>query len=179
MTDKQLWKSIKNGNRAALADLYKSYVKVLFNYGLKICHNNQTVEDSIHDLFVDLWRFRENLSTAQSVKFYLYASLRRKIFKQDSNDHLIINLEFNDMHDSFPSQEAQIIDSEINVAAIKKLQSLLNNLPSRQYEAITLRFFDDMTYEEIGLIMHINPQSVRNHVERGLDQLKRFSKISV
>jgi len=179
MTDKHLWKSIKNGNRTALADLYKLYVTLLFNYGLKICHNNQIVEDSIHDLFVDLWRFRENLSTAQSVKFYLYASLRRKIFKQDSNDHLIINLEFNDTHDFYPSHETQIIDSEINVAAVRKLQSLLNNLPSRQYEAITLRFFDDMTYEEIGLIMHINTQSVRNHVERGLDQLKRFSKISV
>ena len=175
----EYWSSLRNGDPAALSWLYKRYFKVLYNYGKKINAEDEALEDAIHDLFVDLWRFRENLSGTTSVRFYLYRSLRRRIVRNDNGKHLLVNE--GDISEtllrSVPSFENEIIEKEGTDIRVTHLKKLLNDLSPRQYEAMILRFYDEMSFEEIGGILNVNEQSARNLVQRGLTQLKQYSKL--
>ena len=82
--DIQNWDGLRKGNAHSLEWIYSRYFRLLYNYGRKVSAESKSVEDAIHDVFVDLWRFRENLSPTTSVRFYLYRSLRRRLVRNSS-----------------------------------------------------------------------------------------------
>jgi RNA polymerase sigma-70 factor (ECF subfamily) len=180
--DLKYWEGMIRGDENAFAKLYESYFKLLYNYGRKICGERTRVEDCIHDLFVDLWRYRENLSSTTSVRFYLYRSLRRKLVKQKEGEMwLYDDTSFIDdvLRLSTQSQEYDIIESESKDQKSAKLQKLLNDLSPRQLEALVLYFYDEFSYDEIAAILNVNTQSARNLVQRGLVQLRDYAKLIV
>lgn len=177
--DLKYWESMIRGDENAFAKLYELYFKLLYNYGLKICSEPTRVEDCIHDLFVDLWRYRANLSSTTSVRFYLYRSLRRKLVKEKENAMwLYDDASFVEevLLLSTQSQEHDIIESESKDEKTAKLKRLLNDLSPRQFEALVLYFYDEFSYDEIAAILNVNEQSARNLVQRGLTQLRDYAK---
>ena len=176
-----LWEKIRLGNKFALAQVYDLFAKSLYNYGNKICHNPALVEDAIHDVFVDVWRLRENLTPCHSVKSYLYASVRRRVIKENQRNlsSIINDFPWDDLHLATLSEESRQIENETIDGQLKKLRINLSNLSPRQYEAIVLRFYDQLSYAEIGSLMNINEQSARNLIQRGIDHLRQSSKLVV
>ena len=180
--DVKYWESLIQGDEQAFAKLYEQYFQVLYNYGRKICTDEGTVEDAIHDLFVDLWRYKSNLSPTTSVRFYLYRALRRRLAENNTkiffseNDKLVLADAYQHVT---PSKEFEIIETEIRDKRVLQLKKLLNDLSPRQYEALVLYFYDEFTYDEIAAIMNLNSQSVRNLVQRGLTQLRQYVKYIV
>ena len=170
---------MREGDKAALAYFYNCYFKLLYNYGRKIGIHAELVEDAIHDVFVDLWRYRKNLSSTTSVRFYLYRSLKRRVVKNMPNIHPFSGdkVIFEDLYQgSTPSLEHKIIEDETALQRLHRLKQLLNDLAPRQYEALVLYFYDELSFEEIGAVLNINEQSARNLMQRGLMQLKQFAK---
>ncbi len=177
--DSSLWEAMLRGDEKAFEKLYQGYFKLLYNYGRKVCSDAARVEDCIHDLFVDLWRYRATLSSTTSVRFYLYRSLRRKLVK-DKDDSLTYydDVRFVEqvLQMSAQSTEHDIIQVESIDQKTAQLRKLLNDLSPRQYEALMLYFYDEFTYEEIAAILAINEQSARNLVQRGLVQLRDYAR---
>jgi RNA polymerase sigma-70 factor (ECF subfamily) len=173
------WESMRKGDRNSFAWLYDRYFKLLYNYGKKIGIGNSQLEDAIQDLFVDLWRFRTKLSPTTSVRFYLYRSLRRRVVRNSTASNFFKPGEFSVLDDldlDTPSLEQRIIDNEIRHQRIHRLKKLLNDLAPRQYEAMVLRFYDELNFAEIASILEVNEQSARNLVQRGLVQLRQYAK---
>lgn len=178
--DQLLWKRIQRGEERAFDALYRLYVKRLFSYGSKICHDRVMVEDCIHDVFLDLWRYRQSLSDTTSVKFYLFGSLRRRITKNQTKELSSTLFDFGyDEHflRSALSQEDEMVQAEKISERVHLLKKHLHNLSPRQYESLVLRFYEDFSYEQIGALLDVNQQSARNLVQRGLEQLRHIVKI--
>jgi RNA polymerase sigma factor (sigma-70 family) len=177
--DTELWIEMKAGDKTALAQLYNRYCKHLYNYGRKICSETGFLEDCIHDLFVAVWETRERLACPDSVKFYLFRSLRRRLVTEGSRSEITID-------DTFTweqtiklftvSAESAWIESEKRSEKLEWLQKVLHNLPCRQYEALILRFYEGFEYHQIADIMKVNEQTARNFVQRALLQLKQYAK---
>ena len=176
----RFWDGLRKGHADSFEWIYNRYFKLLYNYGRKISADEKSLEDGIHDLFVDLWRFHKNLGQTSSVRFYLYRALRRRLVRNDN--HLKKALSHADtVPDYFQPyvacEEQFIIEKEIQLTRVSHLKKLLGDLSPRQYEAMILRFYDELSFEEIGGILNVNEQSARNLVQRGLSQLKNFSKL--
>lgn len=173
------WDGLRKGESDSLAWLYNRYFKLLYNYGRKIAADEKALEDGIHDLFVDLWRFRKKLSSTTSVQFYLYRSLRRRLVRNRNGQHLLADTVTipEDLQRCIPCEEEDIIEREVQHGRVSHLKKMLADLSPRQYEAMILRFYDELSFDEIATIMDVNEQSARNLVHRGLSQLKQFSKL--
>jgi RNA polymerase sigma factor (sigma-70 family) len=170
------WNAMIHGSEEAFEKIYTAYFKILYNYGRKICSDPTFVEDAIHDLFVDLWRLRGNLSSTTSVRFYLYRSLRRRLVRNSSQRTQIDVQEFAaEVIQSSHSCEYNIIESETHDHQVRMLKKILNDLSPRQYEALVLFYYDEFSYDEIAGIMSVNAQSARNLVQRGLLQLRHYA----
>lgn len=172
--DSTVWKWLSAGDVRALKTLYLRYHKYLYYYASKLSGNQMLAEDCVQDLFFRLWNQKENLGTVHSVKSYLWVSLRRDIVRA-KNDHLNEILT-DDIAKFSPqiyfTQNDFVINSKRKSASSKTLTNALNQLPSRQKEAILLKYFNGMGYDEIEMIMNINYQTARNYVSSGVQNLK-------
>lgn len=173
--DLRLWLLLKKGDREAFAALFEKYHKNLYNYGVKVAPvNPDIVEDAIQDLFIDIWRLRGGLTEkVESVRFYLYRALRRKIhitLNKDPNYRLTDV--FDEKYFFQKSYEADLIRSETTGQLETRLSKLINQLPRRQKEALTLRYFDGFSNPEIAVIMEVSEKSVRNFLYKALSHLR-------
>ena len=171
-----IWRAFKSGDEAAFVEIYRTQVQGLLNYGNKINPNRQQVQDSVQDLFIELWNSRERLKDTSSIKFYLFRSLRNKLSKLSRPDH---SFPLDNAHDTLsdPSVTFYIFDHEIESERIERLQKTILKLSRRQQEAINLRYFHDFSNDEIAEIMGLNYQSACKLIYSGLKFLKENVKL--
>lgn len=172
----RLWLRFKDGDTEAFAQIYESYVGVLYNYGYHMVADAALIKDAIQELFANLWHTRANLSATTSIKYYLFRSLRRQITRLREKEQRYEALHDSDQSSFIPftfSTETILIEREMAEEQIRHLQSALLNLPSRQSEAIRLRFFDGFELEEVANIMQMNEQSVRNLIQRSIRKMRQ------
>ena len=176
--DSTLWNSLRLGDETAFEELYRRYFQVLFSYGKRLLHDEDLIKDAIQDLFVDIWRTHANLNQAQSVKFYLISSLRRKIKRSLQPDYHLgddwenVNELLLPIH---PSVEIDFTKVEEEYLTKEKVSSWLSQLPTRQNEALVLRYFHNFEYAEIAQILDIKEQTARNLVQKALILLRKIA----
>src|SRR5690606_10205010 len=146
----------------------------LMAYGKKICPDNTLLEDAVHDLFVYIWDKRESLGDTDSVIRYLCASLRRRLVKDMENQGKFQHPEHleNHLSASVDSKESEWIREEHSLSQQSALQIAISKLPKRQQEALHLKFYHNMSYEDICAVMDINYQSVRNLISKAIIDLR-------
>ncbi|ACT92708.1 RNA polymerase sigma factor [Dyadobacter fermentans] len=174
--DKVLWQRFRQGDEEAFTALYQRYVRVLYSYGKKLATEDAVIEDLVQDLFIDLWQSRSRLADAESPRFYLFRSLRRRIHKA-GNGRFNERWEYIDegFHPVELSKESEIIESEQFQKQKDELDAWLKSLPGRQYEVLMLRYYQDFSYSQISEMLTINEQSVRNLVQRAVSKLRQLT----
>ncbi len=164
-----LWERFKQGDREAFAQLYNEHVSHLLLYGIKAVRKEQLVKDAIQDLFVELWRSRENLQSVRSVRLYLFKSLRYKLFRAEKMKPEFslgnISARFNPEDASI---EMKILQREEEQHSRQRVREAILRLPRRQQEAINLRFYEGFSNEQIASIMDINYQSATNLIHKAI-----------
>lgn len=177
----EIWGRVIEGSTAALGDLYDFYIDDLMAYGFKICGDKEYTMDCIHDLFVDLYKYKSKLAKTKNVKFYLLLSLKRKIHKKFKKKEILLNHEDvagSEWHlkDNYTaSDEELIILDEIQKETHQRLYSALKKLTKNQQKGIALRFQEEKSYEEIAEILGISVASARTIIYRAIKSLREYS----
>lgn len=153
--------------------MYRQYNQALYAYGMKICAEEEVTQDTIHDLFVELWSRNKQLPDLLNVKSYLFRALRNKLLKYMRRKR---NLAVEGLADNtFPlviSHETSIIRDEEGSSLQIRLQKALDKLTERQREVLYLKFNEELNYNEIAEVTQINYQSVVNTIYRTMNVLR-------
>ena len=174
--DSMLWQALKRSERAAYEILLKKYYTIVLNYGVRFYRDKEFVKDCVQDLFIEIWNRREYLADVVSVKSYLLQSIRKNIIRESSRLKWFREADkISDDHD-FDVEfdiETYLISSEVENELLQKLRFELDKLTKRQREAIFLRFNQDLSYEEIAIIMDINYRSVVNLIHEAIKAIRK------
>lgn len=172
-SDTSLWNDFIKGNEEAFRLIYNSHVQSLFKYGCNFTSNEALIKDCIHDVFIDLSKYRSRLNPTNNIKLYLFKSLKRKIINSLGDKKIFgaIDQEKLPFHYAI-SVEDELIENEFEQQRHQQLDKAMQTLSPRQKEAIYLKFVSDLSYEELGKVMQLNYQSARNLVFRGLEKLR-------
>jgi RNA polymerase sigma factor (sigma-70 family) len=167
------WHELKKGKQSALIEIYKLSYAELYNYGMRISHNEELTRDCIHDLFTKLWSDKSTLKNADDPKPYMFRMLRWMII--DALKHYSPFVETNDteLFDPIISGEDILIQEEISKEQGEKLKSAIGRLSNRQKEIVYLRFYSGLSYDEISTVTAIKYQSIRNLLFRALKELRK------
>ncbi|MDN5202186.1 sigma-70 family RNA polymerase sigma factor [Fulvivirgaceae bacterium BMA10] len=171
----EIWNHLRDDNDLALVILYNRFIDDIYHYGERITNDKELIKDCIQDIFVDLWCNRKKLPEVTSLKHYLFKVLKRAIIKKlERNRRLFGEKNISEDHDIqiVLSYESRLISSQISEQQQKRLLKSLNSLPIRQKEAITLKFLDGFSYQEVADILSISIKSTYNLIYRALDLLK-------
>ncbi len=172
-SDEVIWISLKNNDKKAFAVIYYRFFNILIQRGLQISGDKEMVKDCIHDLFLEIWINRINLTTPTSVKAYLVVSLQRKIVRK-----LRKLRSYQAELEMLPrvtvrSKEDQIIIEQHIHDQKRIVIKAVNSLSRRQREAIQLKFYSDLSYKEIADIMKISTDSIYNLVSKAIINLQK------
>jgi RNA polymerase sigma factor (sigma-70 family) len=170
--DESLWLAFKKGERSAFEVVYETNVQQLISYGYKITSDRNVIQDCTQDLFVELWENRERLSDVRSIKYYLLKSLRYKIVRH-LRTNVVSSFEEAQFEVEDNSPEFQLLYDEHSSIQTRHLLAALGQLPKRQQEAIHLRYFLNMTNDEMARIMGVNYQSACKFLYTALKNLRQ------
>ena len=164
------WKALRMGDNTAFEHIYRSHVQTLHRFGLSINPNEDLVSDAIHDVFIDIWNKREKISPTDNVKFYLLKSLKNRIIRKTSNE-----LRRDTLHNNWQdlTSEDSLEDSEFEQNTEQALNGFLNELSDRQKEIIRLRFYEDLSHNQIAELLNMNGQSAKNLLHRAIESLRK------
>lgn len=166
----EYWKALRMGDNTAFEHIYRSQVQTLHRFGLSINPNEELVSDAIHDVFIDIWEKREKISPTNNVKFYLLKSLKNRIIRRTSNELRRDTLHHN-WQDLTSADSLEDLEFEPNTE--QALNRYLNELSDRQKEIIRLRFYEDLSHNQIAELLNMNKQSTKNLLHRAIETLRK------
>ncbi len=172
--DKVLWAAFRAGHNSAFEGLLRAYYKSLLEYGFRFIKDKDTLQDLVHDLFINLWERRIFLNPdVTSIKLYLFVSLKNQIFKylqkNTPQEHFPDDWQESD-NDDFV--ESRLIEQEIILENESRLQLVMSRLPKRQQEILHLKYHEALTHEQIAEVMAISQPAVRNLLSQSLKSIR-------
>ncbi len=172
-----IWLKFRNGEEEAFSTIFRTYYSYLYNYGVKMAGGDTDMaKDCLQEMFISLWRTRESLSEVHSIRFYLLKAYRRKVIRalasrKGPNAHQPLSDDYSfELAFSF---EESLIAQELFKEQQECLAEAVAALSFRQREAIYLKFYKGLSYDEISEIMGLQYQSVRNYVHQGICILRK------
>jgi RNA polymerase sigma-70 factor (ECF subfamily) len=170
--DITLWESFRNGDKEAFALLFRRHYESLVKYGSKFNANTEVLEDSIQELFIELWQSKTR-TPVLSVRAYLLKALKYKLLKKYHRMQDTVPLKEEEVGFEW-SHESSLIARQDSAEKEKLVVAALNRLSNRQKEIIYLKYYQNLSYEEVSEIMNINYQAARNLLYQAIKSLKSW-----
>jgi len=171
--EKELLLSLKNGNNAALSELYNLHVQQLYLFVLKTAKSPDLAEDIIHDVFIKLWESRSSIEHTKPLKPYLYTIARRhllNLLKRASHESKIV--EEIRIHTSI-SEDTTALQTEYNESN-NLIHEALNQLAPRAREVFMRCKLEGFSYKQVADQMNITEGTVNSQVVKATKSIRRF-----
>ncbi|HKO79390.1 MAG TPA: sigma-70 family RNA polymerase sigma factor [Chitinophagaceae bacterium] len=168
-----LWESYKQGDAESFGKLFRRYYQPLFQFGSKFCSEHEQLEDSIQELFVELWQ-NKSQTNVHSVKAYLFKALKYKLFRALQKKSGLALTTINDDTGFEFSHETLLISKQESEEKTAKVIAAMRELSNRQKEIIYLKFYQELSYEEVSEVMGINYQVARNLFHQSVKALRKI-----
>lgn len=150
--------------------IYKENYHILMSYSSKLNLDFDNAKDSVQDAFSRL-STREHLWN--NPKPWLFTVCRNITFKKLNKNKRMFPL--NDLdHESKFSEDPQPDECLINEEHKSFLITSLSQLNKRHKEIINLRYFLNLSYEEIGKKMNLNESNVGFILHTAIKKLKKI-----
>jgi RNA polymerase sigma factor (sigma-70 family) len=174
-----IWEAFKMGNESAFIYIYETYFEPLFNYGNQFTRNEAIVKDAIQDLFIELRKNRQKLGPTDSIKFYLFKCLKRKVIKESNQWFYQCEIFSPELAFEFTfSPEQVLINRQLDNEKVANLNKAIKALPPRKREVIYYFYYEGLNYQQIQELMQFSSiKSARNLVYKAIGFLREHIKL--
>ncbi|WP_163214314.1 RNA polymerase sigma-70 factor [Bacteroides sp. 519] len=171
MEEFTLFNRIKQRDRNAFDALFRKYYTSLCRFSLIICQSQKDAEESVQDMFVNLWEKAPLLQIETSVKAYLYTSTRNYTLNTINKQQTELRY-LNEYTELMNNEEAdqKISSEEISIL----IQQGVNTLPDKCREIFVLCKQEGLTYDEIATYLNISEKTVENQMGIALRKLREY-----
>lgn len=172
-TDAITWALFKSGDDQSLNVLLSRYFRPLLHYGSKFSKDRSLVEDVIQDLFLDFLEKRTHLGNPVSVKNYLFKCLRNNLIRAMKENMANVEMpETEDLFVDFENIEKFLVSLDESTELASKIARFFSFLTKRQQEVLFLRYYENLSNDEIAEVMGISKQSVSNLLLKSINILR-------
>ncbi|NLR67615.1 sigma-70 family RNA polymerase sigma factor [Chitinophaga varians] len=175
--ERDIWDAFRSGDESSLQAVFDKYYAPLFNYGHRFTADDHLIEDALQELFVKLWKNRESIRETGSVKNYLYKAFRRVLLRMLEAQQRKYTFSVPDDWPELPQElayEHTMISRERLEKISRDLATALGKMTPRQREIIHLRYYEEMEYEEIAVLMQLSVSSTYKLVYKAIDTLRQY-----
>ena len=168
-----VWNEFKKGDMEAFRQIYNAFLSNLYSYGSKLTNNTLVVEDSIQEMFLDLYTHRKNLSETDNLEYYLLKVLRRTIFHKLKQENRFQSLEDHKLETfNIDFEIERNMPDDIQEEKITLIKDSLSTMEPQNREILYLKFYRELSYNQISELLGIKPDSAKKQVYRIVSKLR-------
>jgi RNA polymerase sigma-70 factor (ECF subfamily) len=164
---------VRRGERAAFAALVDAYAKPIFNLAFRMTGNRQDADDLAQETFLRAYRKLKRFDPEKKFFTWLYTIalniIRNHLKSSPERTARIAEMAHPPSDPVDPANpEGLFLDRE----KAQLLEICLQKLPSELKEAVVLRYYQDLSFDEIATITDASVSAVKMRAYRGLERLR-------
>ncbi|SUJ03635.1 RNA polymerase sigma factor [Sphingobacterium spiritivorum] len=166
---------IANHDQHAFSELYDMFYPSLSRHILQKVDDSTVAEDLLHDLFLSLWKNRENLLKIESLPAYLYSSCRYLVIAYYQKKTAVEY--YDDLSDYYLLLEEQPLEERLHYRYVLDIvEQEIENLPEKCKQIFKLSREEFKTNKEIAKDFDISESTVENHINKAIKRLKSVTR---
>lgn len=169
-SDEELVSEIQTGNVLAFEALVKRYQNRLVGFIYRLTKDYPLSEEIVQDALFSIYKSIDRIDTKQKFSTYLFVVAKNTAISRLRSQKKTISLT-----EITLAETDEIIYEKLTHNETKEtIQRALSSLTSQQREVIKLYYFADLAYEEISQRLKLPLNTVRTHLRRGRESLKKI-----
>ena len=157
----QLLTQVAHGDRKALAALYRALERPVFRFIQSRLNDPFESADILHDVFMDVWRSAGRFEGRSKVQTWVFGIAYRKVIDLHRKRGRV------EVTDDIPETIDDDANAETCLAAGQEAEHVrhcVERLKDDHRTAISLAFYDDMTYGEIAQVSGVPEGTVKTRI---------------
>ena len=170
--DNKIIQEVLNGNTEKLSILIDKYYNELFVFVHNQVNNIPTTEDLLQEIFMKIHQKLHKFNPKKaSFRTWMYRVSLNHCLDFHRKKKIYTISDFN--IDTLASNHEDVLQDMINNDDVKEVITVMSKiLSSRQYRVIMLKFFSNLSIDEIANSMNITPKTIRNIVSLSIKKIK-------
>ncbi len=173
--DIRVIRQVLRGDRDAYADIVERYKNPIYNLAVRLTGSLSDAEDLAQDAFIRIYEILDRFDDSKRFFPWMYTValnvIRNDVKKKRS---FVFRMQTGDVSDKWlkdtDTPEKSVSDNQQQ----KILSRCILKLPITQKEAVVLRYYQNLAFEEIAEIQACSVSAAKMRVYRGVEQLNRL-----
>lgn len=179
--DRNIMARIKARDASALSELYDQYSRLLFGLILSILKKRVEAEDTLQEVFTQIWEKAEQFDLERGTVYSWIVSLTRnkaidrlrsKVYKEQKKQSA--SLDNKDVFYPLYSDETDPLEQTILTDRAKKLRDALDQISDKQRKVLQVAYFNGMSQSEIADEYDIPLGTVKTRMRDGMIKLREL-----
>lgn len=161
------------GEEYAFRQLYHHYADRVYSMAILHLKRIDLAEDLVQSIFLTIWESRQQLANVEAFAGWLHTLTRNTIIstlrKQGTQANYL----------NFLKQRMELAGEQPEAGLLHKerqhlMREAIGQLSAQQQKALLLQHEEGLSYAQIGQRMGISPNTVRVHLYKAMESLRRF-----
>lgn len=140
----------------------------------RLLHSTVDAEDTVQEVFIELWEKREELRHVLNIEGYAMQTLKYRCISLLRKKNLLVTDNLDSVGD-ISDEEAQA-EADLMEERAAKLDRMMEQLPEKQRQVIQMRYLDQLTHEEMQKRLKMSSTHVYTTLSRAMSALKTLMK---
>ncbi len=159
----------QSGDIAAFEALFREYERGVYNNAYLITGNRQDAEDVLQEVFTSVWKSRHTYNPDKGkLSTWLHRITVNESLRHRRKGPTAINMDVLGLPDGRDREEDVIAHLEH-----QQIVDTINTLDGRLRAVLILRYFNDLSYEEIAKVVGVPLGTVKSRINHGLKALRK------
>ncbi|HUP61670.1 MAG TPA: sigma-70 family RNA polymerase sigma factor [Thermoanaerobaculia bacterium] len=156
----------QGGDHDAFAEIIERHEAMVFSLAYRFFNDRGRAEEIAQDVFLQLYRHLPMIESDSHLLFWLRQVTTRRCIDLTRRARLKpVRLE--------DVSELRVVDRHADPLLDRRLRQLIEELPEMQRAIVTLRYQEDLDPSEICRIVNMPVNTVKSHLHRALQSLRR------
>jgi RNA polymerase sigma-70 factor (ECF subfamily) len=153
--------------------LYKLYQPSLIHFARYLTHSEADAVEIVNDVFMAIWENKADFKLDQSLKPYLFTAVKNKCFNFNKKKKLQTYPDLPNDATSYFTADGSLLEQEQQ----NKLSRIMNKLPPKCKQVFAMSRIDELSYNEIAVLMDISVKTVEAQMSKALKIFRENLKI--
>jgi len=164
---------IRRGDSTAITEVHAEYGVHLCAYAYRLTGSRDAAEELVQDVFLGIWRSREQWQFSGPVNAYLFRAVRNRVSNHLRRDRASVRFRERAIVEAALAPGAALADEQMGHDELRaSVQAAIASLGDRRREIFMLNREQGLTYAQIAELQGITVKTVEYHMGRAFAELR-------
>jgi RNA polymerase sigma factor (sigma-70 family) len=176
MTDNELVEEVRDGKRQAFTELMRRHQQKIYWVARRIVGSHADADDIVQETFIKAFMSLGDFRGDASFSTWIYRIAVNMSLNTLRKNHILTYVRESELAQKiFASKESP--DDQVRAEQLETLiEQAIAELPDKQRAVFVMRFYDELTYEEIAAVLKTSIGGLKANYHHALKKVQEYLK---